>query len=306
MTRWILIVLAHSIDLIGGSTVKLGRSVRQASARWSGFTSEILHSGLHRVHYWEGGSGAPVILIHGFGAGGLPTWLPVARGLAKTYRVIIPDLLWFGDSTSTAAPSLDTQAAAIQALVEHLVSPGERVDVVGSSYGGFVALRYGAIEPTRQGKLAILGSPGPFFGLDDRLALLERFEVETPEQIFVPQEPKDVRRLIELAFHTPPPLPSPLLRDLFMNVFSSYREERTTLLQELEREHQRYQAMKLAPYSAALVIWGKHDRVFPAASGEDLAAHLGGEYREIEDTAHAPQLERPAPVTHMLREFLKA
>ena len=305
MNHLLLVALSHSLSLVGGSTVKLGRALRQTWAEWSGFKSQTLTLGEHQIHHWTGGSGPTVLLIHGFGAGGLPTWLPVARHLAKTHRVIIPDLLWFGGSTSRASPSLDAQAESIQLLVEHLVSPDERVDVVGSSYGGFVALRYGSLVPSRQGKLAILGSPGPFFSRDDQTELLARFGVDTLEHIFVPEQPDDVRTLIALAYHSPPPLPKPLLHDLYAQIFSAHTEERTALLHELEREHQRYHAAVLASYSSSIVIWGVHDRVFPIATGEALAAHLNAEFVVLEDTSHAPHLERPGLVSSTLARFLQ-
>ena len=304
MNRVLVTGLIHSLDLVGGSAVQLGRSLRERWARWSGFTSEVIRVGHHHIHHWHGGDGPTVLLIHGFGAGGLPTWLPVARQLARTHRVIIPDLLWFGGSTSDAEPSLDAQAEAIRALIDHCVSADESVHIVGSSYGGFVALRYGSLAPSRQGRLVIMGSPGPFFGMEDQAALLERFGVDALEEIFVPSRPEDVETLIGLAYHHPPPLPAPLLRDLYTHVFSAHSEEKTALLKELEREHERYHAMTLATYAGAMVIWGAHDRVFPAANGEALAAHLNAEYRVIDDTSHAPHLERPNAVTPLLSAFL--
>jgi len=287
------------------SAVKTRQNLRATQAEWTGFSSESLTLGPHTVHHWIGGEGPTVLLIHGFGADGLATWWPQARHLAKDHRVIVPDLLWFGESSSSAPPTLDAQAGAIQALVDHHVDPGESVDVVGISYGGFVALRYGSLDPERQRKLVILDSPGPLFDSNDQAALLARFGVDAPEDIFVPKDSEAVRVLIELAYHKPPPLPDALLRDIQRQVFSAHLDEKTTLLRELESEAERYQGAQPAQYTDTLIIWGEHDTVFPLDIGRSLAEHMNAGFLVVEDTAHAPHLERPQEVNEVLSAFLK-
>src|SRR6516162_6062634 len=51
-----------------------------------------------RMHYLEAGQGPPVILLHGY-AQNSHMWRPAMKELAKTHRVIAPDLRGFGDST---------------------------------------------------------------------------------------------------------------------------------------------------------------------------------------------------------------
>ena len=294
-----------TLSISACSAVKTGQALRTTQAEWAGFESQSVELGPHEVHHWTGGSGPTVLLIHGFGGDGLATWWPQARHLAQSHRVIVPDLLWFGQSTSEAVPSLDNQADAIRALVDHHVAPGERIDVVGISYGGFVALQYGSLVPERQRRLAILDSPGPLFDESDHAAMLDRFGVEESEDIFVPKDTKAVRTLIELAYHSPPPLPEPLLKDLHRQVFSAHPSEKTALLNELETERERYQATELANYDKKMVIWGAHDKVFPVAIGEKLAEHMGAEFLIVEGTAHAPHMERPEVVNRALSDFLE-
>src|ERR1700710_1777563 len=54
-----------------------------------------------RMVYLEGGSGAPLVLVHGFGAD-KDNFTRVARYLTPHYRVIVPDLVGFGESTHRA------------------------------------------------------------------------------------------------------------------------------------------------------------------------------------------------------------
>lgn len=300
MFRWILVLW-----MCGCSAVKTHHKVLEHRAMSAGFSQSTLALGSHQVHHWVGGEGPTVVLIHGFGGDGLVTWWPQARLLSKTHRVIVPDLLWFGGSDSTASPGLEAQVEAVGALIEHYVPKGELVDVVGISYGGFVALRYGTIAPDRQRRVVIMDSPGPLFSATDQAALLERFGVEQPQDIFVPDDPEDVRVLIQLAYHKAPPLPRSLLKDMHRQVFSQHRIEQAQLLKDIEAGRERYAGLAPAEYARSLVIWGEHDRVFPVAIGRQLSELLGAEFVVIEGTAHAPHIERPRQVNSILVDFLE-
>jgi pimeloyl-ACP methyl ester carboxylesterase len=48
-----------------------------------------------RLHYLVAGTGSPVILLHGY-AQNSHMWRPLMKELAKTHRVVAPDLRGFG------------------------------------------------------------------------------------------------------------------------------------------------------------------------------------------------------------------
>jgi pimeloyl-ACP methyl ester carboxylesterase len=63
------------------------------------------------------------------GMAGLWQWNEQAPALVRTHRVIIPDLLWFGSSSSSRLDfSLGHQTAAVRELIDHLGL--SRVDLV--------------------------------------------------------------------------------------------------------------------------------------------------------------------------------
>src|ERR687885_228751 len=50
------------------------------------------------VHYYDfGGSGPPLVCVHGLGGAAL-NWMAVGHGLAHGYRVLAPDLRGFGET----------------------------------------------------------------------------------------------------------------------------------------------------------------------------------------------------------------
>ncbi len=53
-----------------------------------------------------------------------------------------------------------------------------------------------------------------------------------------------------------------------------------------------------------LVIWGRHDRVCPAAFGQRLSRQIRGARLELVDAGHCPQEERPQEVGAATRRFL--
>ncbi len=56
-----------------------------------------------------------------------------------------------------------------------------------------------------------------------------------------------------------------------------------------------------------LIVWGRHDRLVPLAHGEAYCQAINGaRLKVIERCGHAPQLERPAELAGILKEFVGA
>ncbi|MFI9461726.1 alpha/beta fold hydrolase [Streptomyces xiamenensis] len=96
-----------------------------------------------------GGSGPPVVLLHGFPQTHL-MWRHVARNLAADHTVICPDLRGYGDSDKPAEDGPDvyskrTMAADIVALARALGH--ERFALAGHDRGALVAFRAGLDHP---------------------------------------------------------------------------------------------------------------------------------------------------------------
>jgi len=56
-----------------------------------------------RIHARTGGEGMPVVLLHGYGVSGT-YMLPLARSLAPSFSVFVPDLPGFGRSEQPTTP----------------------------------------------------------------------------------------------------------------------------------------------------------------------------------------------------------
>ncbi|GGZ28935.1 alpha/beta fold hydrolase [Streptomyces poonensis] len=105
-----------------------------------------------------GGSGSPLVLLHGFPQTHL-MWRHVAERLAGEHTVICPDLRGYGASDKPAATGPDvyakrTMAADIVALTAALGH--ERFALVGHDRGALVAFRAGLDHPETITHLGIL------------------------------------------------------------------------------------------------------------------------------------------------------
>ncbi|EGJ75855.1 putative hydrolase [Streptomyces sp. Tu6071] len=102
-----------------------------------------------RLHAAVGGSGSPVVLLHGFPQTHL-MWRHVAADLAADHTVIVPDLRGYGASDKPAESGPGTYAKRTMARdVVHLAHAlgHERFALAGHDRGALVAYRAGLDHP---------------------------------------------------------------------------------------------------------------------------------------------------------------
>jgi haloacetate dehalogenase len=105
-----------------------------------------------------GGSGSPVVLLHGFPETHL-MWRHVAEQLAAEHTVICPDLRGYGASDKPAATTFDAYAKRTMAADIVSIAPElghEQFALVGHDRGALVAFRAGLDHPETVTHLGIL------------------------------------------------------------------------------------------------------------------------------------------------------
>jgi pimeloyl-ACP methyl ester carboxylesterase len=98
------------------------------------------------VHYLDfGGSGQPVVMIHGLGGTAL-NWMAVGPEIARTHRALAIDLAGFGQTPLLGrAATVGANASLVHDFVERIV--GEPVMLMGNSMGGHIAIVEAATKP---------------------------------------------------------------------------------------------------------------------------------------------------------------
>jgi haloacetate dehalogenase len=131
---------------------------------FEGFTLEAVDCGDVALRVRHGGSGPPVVLLHGHPRTHA-TWHRVAGLLADDYTVVCPDLRGYGRSTVPADEADHAQASKramahdIAALMDALGH--RRFAVAGHDRGGYVAFRTALDHPERVAALTAIGRAVP-------------------------------------------------------------------------------------------------------------------------------------------------
>jgi haloacetate dehalogenase len=126
---------------------------------FDGFTLEMIDTPRARLRVRHGGSGPPVVLLHGHPRTHA-TWHKVAPILAAEHTVVCPDLRGFGRS-SKPADAVDHAGSSKRAKAQDVVDlmhllGFERFAVVGHDRGAYVAFRAAMDRPATISRLAVL------------------------------------------------------------------------------------------------------------------------------------------------------
>ncbi|MGZ4281729.1 MAG: alpha/beta fold hydrolase, partial [Gaiellaceae bacterium] len=133
-----------------------------------------------RLAYTRTGSG-PTLVCHGGGPGFSSLYLGNLGGLDEHLELVLLDPRGTGGSDRPADPrayAIDDYADDVEELREHLGL--ERIDVLGHSHGGVVAMAYAAKHPERVGRL-ILASTLARFAPEQEAAMREAMAKHTDE-----------------------------------------------------------------------------------------------------------------------------
>lgn len=302
VSRRVLLGGLGALALTGCHAVRRRERRLVVKAERAGFRTSTHRLGDATVRVHAGGSGRPVLLLHGFGPSAVWQWSPQLRDFGRRHRVLAPDLLWFGGSSSTATPSMDRQVEAMLALLD--ARGIDRVAIVGLSYGGLVGWELAVRHPDRVARLLLVDSPGDEWTAEDHAAMLARMSATRAADVFVPSTPDEVRRLIDLAYTNPPRIGDTVARMIVREVYEPHREAQIALLDELEARVKAPPAERSVPRARMHLVWGADDPVFPLAVGKRLAARVQAELLVIPRGRHFPNVEHAERFTAEALAFL--
>ncbi len=275
-------------------------------AQFSSHMLKIDQFGQHsQLHFWDNhkSNAETVVLIHGVGGDALTNWHNVMEALGQDYRIIAPDILWYGQSTSAITPTLEHQVEAIDLLLKQLNITG-KVHLVGHSYGGFIV--YGLLAQHDIAQSAtFISSPGGAFTQADLNALLKRFDLKQPSDLFVPRSDSDLKRLANATSYSSIHAPAFVFDGVYDKYFSGNPVQKAYMLDHLIDSRQRL-VDKLATQTLppSQIIWGEQDQIFPLETGMNLSHQLHAPLSIITDSAHNILLEKPDSVIRLLRKFI--
>jgi 4,5:9,10-diseco-3-hydroxy-5,9,17-trioxoandrosta-1(10),2-diene-4-oate hydrolase len=117
--------------------------------------------GPRQIHLHEFGADPALLMLHGGGPGasGLSNYARNIQALAGRFRVLVPDLPGYGQSSKGVADDpFGDIATAMLGLLDALDIA--QAHVIGNSLGGACALRMALDAPQRVGRLVLMGPGG--------------------------------------------------------------------------------------------------------------------------------------------------
>lgn len=144
------IVLVTSVILAAAAYV---RDINRAYERVAG-KSTVVPSPYGNIEFTEGGSGPPVLVIHGSGGGFDQGELIAKSVIGEKFHWIAPSRFGYLRATFRKDATFDDQAHAYAHLLDHLGI--NKVAVVALSHGGPSALLFAVLHPERVSSLTLI------------------------------------------------------------------------------------------------------------------------------------------------------
>jgi pimeloyl-ACP methyl ester carboxylesterase len=242
--------------------------------------------GMHYV-YLEGGEGDPLVLLHGFAAD-KDNFTRVARWLTPHYRVIIPDLVGFGESS--APPDIDytahAQARRLQVLTQALGLT--KFDLGGSSMGGQIALAWAAQHPEAVRSLWLIDAAGIWSAPKSELARIVLSDSGNP---LIAHNEDEFAATFGFVMEDPPFIPRPML-----NVMAQPRIKSAKLYEKIFEQiaSDSVEEDITGLPTPSFIEWGAHDRAIDVKTVDVLTGLLPNSQVDIlPGIGHLPMVEAP-------------
>lgn len=252
------------------------------------------------VHYLEGGSGFPLLLIHGSGPGAstIGNWRTILEPLAADFHVFAMDLIGFGLSGRLRHPPyFDMKLWQRQASAMIGMMPGEAIGVLGHSISGALALKLAAEEP-RIVRVMTTGSMGAPFPINDATRQCWTF----------PKDAAALRATAEMLIHDHSHITDAYMQNRIKTLFEDKDYEAYFTEMFAQPAEQTMAATLLTPEELARItvpvtmLHGRNDIAFPPSVTLALAEALPqANVVLLAKCAHSVALEHSAQLLAQLR-----
>lgn len=250
----------------------------------------------------NGKSDVPVMMIHGSGPGvtAWANWRLVIPELAKNRRVVAPDMLGFGYTERPEDNTYNRERWVAHAIGVMDALDLEKVDLIGNSFGGGLALALAIEHPERIRRLVLMGSVGVSFpiteGLDDVWGYQPSLEnMRRLMDVFAFNKGLLTDELAEMRYQASI---RPGFQESFAAMFPAPRQRWVDNLASPEED------IRALPHET-LVIHGREDEVIPLQTSLTLADWIDrAQLHVFGRCGHWTQIEHASRFARLVNDFL--
>jgi pimeloyl-ACP methyl ester carboxylesterase len=249
----------------------------------------------------RGGSGSPLLLIHGF-IDTWRTWELVLPALERHHDVLAPTL-----GGHAGGPRIEGEPSGA-ALADHLeramdAARFETAHIAGNSLGGYLALLLAARGRARS--VVALAPAGGWAGGDPALAALLRFQTALVEQLKAAaphadallSSPQGRRRATRLVTTNYEHIPVDLLAHQMVAAAAS--DDAFRMLEHAYDEGWPLNAQQIA--CPVRMVWGSDDMLpWPSAAARYRELFPHADWVELDGIGHCPQLDVPIETAQLI------
>ncbi len=242
-----------------------------------------------KVHLRRGGSGEPMLFLHG--ASGVAGWMPTFQALSDSYDLMVPDHPTFGQSDEPEwLDNMEDMAMFYLDFLDEMDLDG--VHLVGNSLGGWLALEIAVRNSVRIKSLTLVGAAGI------------RIKGKPIADIFM-MDPADLTREIFVD------------QSFADNILSMNLTEEQIDIQLKNRVSTARLGWQPRLFNPSLrkwlhrikvpthVIWGDTDKIIDPAYAEEFGKVIdGARVTIIEKAGHLPHVEKAEPFVAAVNGFL--
>jgi pimeloyl-ACP methyl ester carboxylesterase len=273
----------------------------ESKRTWSFFEERRLNG----LRYFVGGSGPPIVLVHGLG-GMASNWRLVAPELAGERRVIVPELPGHGGSAPLEdARNIDPYADAVLAVAD--AEDAVPAPWVGHSLGGLVGLRAALRRPDAVTGLVLAAGAGISSATRIGEATVTLLGVVQPGRLIGRRARRVSRSELgrKLAFGwwgvADPAGFDPEMAEAFL-LGPPQHTDTVSAGRALVASDPRSDLDQVG--CPCLCLWGARDNWVPLKDGMEYARRLRAPLRTIADCGHLLIGERPDAVVRAVRDFI--
>ncbi len=255
-----------------------------------------------------GSSGPALVLIHGLGAT-LESWMHNIEPLGRCYRVLAPDLVWFGKTDKPAGEVKPERFSEF--IVQFMDRFGlRRAILIGNSMGGMIAVRIALDYPDRVSGLVLVNPAG--FGREMNFWLRLRTILRLRSRVRVPL--RIARWAVRQLVYNRQAITDELIESVLEATNLPGSQEAYYRVLRLGADWRGLKAEALRQVRDAapgirvptLIVWGRQDRILPVSHAFVAHRQIPNSQLYIFDhCGHCPMIERADEFNRLVDDFVK-